>query len=495
MQQVYLAVDIGGSSGRVVGGEFDGQKVRLEEVYRFENGGSAANERMYWDMLKQWDHIVTGLSAATEKYGERIISLGLDTWGVDFGLLGKNDELISNPFHYRDPQLDGILEWGFERVSREEIFAQTGLQFMEINSLFQLLALQRRESPILDFAEHMLMIPDLFNWLLTGEKANEFTNATTTQLLNPKTGEWAIGLMEKFGLPERILGNIALPGTKLGKLRSSVAKEIGHADIEVVLPGTHDTASAVMAVPSVQPLSNQPNWCYISSGTWSLMGVEVADPIINERCLELNFTNEGGVGGSVRVLKNITGLWIVQQCRQAWNEEGQEYSWAELVNLAAASKPLQSFIDPDHSSFGNPGSMPQVIGQFCSATGQIVPETPGEIVRCALESLALKYHSVLGMLESLTGGAIEIVHIVGGGTQNKLLCQMTADACQRQVVAGPMEATATGNLLVQLIANGAVANIAEARQIVTNSFTVDTYTPDTAYDWSEAAERFAGIVG
>ena len=495
MQQVYLAVDIGGSSGRVVAGEFDGRTIALEEVYRFENGGSAANDRMYWDMLKQWDHIVNGTSAATAKYGDRVVSLGLDTWGVDFGLLGKNDELISNPFHYRDPQLDGILEWGFERVSREEIFAQTGLQFMEINSLFQLLALQRRESPILDFAQHLLMIPDLFNWLLTGVKANEFTNATTTQLLNPRTGEWATGLMDRFGLPAKILGDIALPGTKLGKLRPSVAKEIGNNDLEVVLPGTHDTASAVMAVPSTESLSNQPNWCYISSGTWSLMGVEVADPIINDRCLELNFTNEGGVGDSVRVLKNITGLWIVQQCRQAWKEEGRDYNWGELVDLAAASKPLQSFIDPDHGSFGNPESMPVAIQQFCGNTAQAIPETPGEIVRCALESLALKYHSVLGMLESLTGSAIELVHIVGGGTQNKLLCQMTADACQRQVVAGPMEATATGNLLVQLIANGAVASVAEARQVVTNSFTVDTYTPDASYDWSEAAERFSGILG
>ena len=494
MQQVYLAVDIGGSSGRVVAGEFDGRTIALEEVYRFENGGSAANDRMYWDMLKQWEHIVDGVSAASAKYGERVVSLGLDTWGVDFGLLGKNDELISNPFHYRDPQLDGILEWGFERVSREEIFAQTGLQFMEINSLFQLLALQRRESPILEFAEHLLMIPDLFNWLLTGVKANEFTNATTTQLLNPRTGEWATGLMDQFELPAKILGDIALPGTKLGKLRPSVAKEIGNNDLEVVLPGTHDTASAVMAVPSTESLSNQPNWCYISSGTWSLMGVEVADPIINDQCLALNFTNEGGVGGSVRVLKNITGLWIVQQCRQAWKEEGCDYSWGELVDLAAACKPLQSFIDPDHGSFGNPESMPVAVQQFCGDTMQPIPETPGEIVRCALESLALKYQSVLGMLESLTGSAIELVHIVGGGTQNKLLCQMTADACQRQVVAGPMEATATGNLLVQLIANGAVASVAEARQVVKNSFTVDTYTPDVSYDWNEAAERFNDIL-
>jgi rhamnulokinase len=494
MQQVYLAVDIGGSSGRVVAGEFDGQKVALEEVYRFSNSGTAANDRMYWDMLKQWDHIVSGLSAAQEQYGERIVSLGLDTWGVDFGLLGKNDELISNPFHYRDSQLDGILEWGFERVSREEIFAQTGLQFMQINSLFQLLALQRRESPILEFAESLLMIPDLFNWLLTGEKVNEFTNATTTQLLNPATNQWATGLMDQFGLPAKILGEIAQPGTKLGKLRSSVAKEVGNAEIEVVLPGTHDTASAVMAVPSTEPLSNQPNWCYISSGTWSLMGVEVADPIINQQCLDLNFTNEGGVGGSVRVLKNITGLWIVQQCRDAWLEAGTEYGWGQLVELAEESTPLVSFIDPDDPSFAMPESMPEAVQRFCSNTGQTVPETPGAIIRCALESLALKYHSVLGMLESLTKGSIELVHIVGGGTQNKLLCQMTADACQRTVIAGPMEATATGNLLVQLIANGAVSSVAEARQIVTNSFAVETYIPDTSYDWSEAAERFASII-
>ncbi len=306
--KVYLAADLGASSGRVVAGVFDGEKLSLEEVYRFDNGGVLAAGRMQWDLLNQWSHVQRGLRAAGKIYAGQVRSVGVDTWGVDFGLIGRGDELLASPYHYRDRRTAGIFDKAFAIVAREEIFKHTGLQFMEFNTLYQLLAMKLAKSPLLDVAERLLMIPDLFHWLLTGEKANEFTDASTTQFLSPKTKTWATELLTKFGLPTNILGPIAQPGTKLGKFLPAVAEETGLAGVEVVLPGTHDTASAVMAVPAAGAAGGKPNWCYISSGTWSLMGVETPEPVVSDRCYQLNFTNEGGVGSTVRLLKNIGGL-------------------------------------------------------------------------------------------------------------------------------------------------------------------------------------------
>lgn len=492
--KVYLAVDLGASSGRVVAGLFDGQRLTLEDVYRFDNGGVLANDRLHWDLLAQWNHILEGLRAGAAKYGVSVASVGVDTWGVDFGLLARNDELLGNPYHYRDSRTVGLMEKAFSIVSREEIFAETGLQFMELNTLYQLLAMKFQDSPLLDMAHSLLMIPDLFHWLMTGEKCNEFTDASTTQFYNPRTKTWSTRLFDRFGLPTRILGTICPPGTRLGGLRPAVADATNLPGVEVVLPGTHDTASAVMAVPAQGEPSDRPNWCYISSGTWSLMGVETPSPVVNDQCSAFNFTNEGGVGGTTRLLKNIAGLWLLQECRRVWTQAGLQMSWDEMVRRAEAAPPLVSLINPDAADFLAPRDMPAAIRQFCQGTGQSAPADEGAIVRCALESLALRYRMVLGMAEQLTGSRIEVIHIVGGGTQNRLLCQMAADACNRRVVAGPVEATAIGNVMMQAVAQGDVGSIGQARQVIAASFPVSEYVPQNASPWDEAYARFQKLV-
>ncbi|MEX0676677.1 MAG: rhamnulokinase family protein [Pirellulales bacterium] len=493
-KRAYLAIDIGASSGRHVAGLFDGARLQLAEVYRFENGPVAAAGHLYWDLLGQWQNVCHGLRAAAAAELGEIASLGVDTWGVDFALLGQGDELLANPAHYRDPRTDGLLERAFAVVPREKIFAQTGLQFMPFNTLYQLWAMRLAGSPLLDAAERLLMMPDAFHWLLTGEKSNEFTNATTTQFFNPQEGRWAVELLESFDIPARIVGGITPPGTKLGPLRAQVAAETGLAGVNVVLPGTHDTASAVAAVPAAGAPVQKPDWCYISSGTWSLMGVEVPRAVINDKCLELNFTNEGGIGGTTRLLKNIAGLWLVQECRQVWNNSGRNYSWDDLNRLAAKAPPLASIIDPDDRSFLAPADMPEAIRAYCRRTGQTVPGDEGSIMRCALESLALRYRLVFGWLEELTGSRISTIHIVGGGTRNRQLCQATADACGRVVLAGPAEATAIGNVLVQAIAAGDLASIAEARELVRTSFPPVRYEPQAGAAWDDAYQRFLTMV-
>jgi rhamnulokinase len=492
--QVFLAVDLGASSGRVVAGLFDGERLALEEVYRFDNAGVPAAGSMYWPLMSQWQHVLRGLKAAAKIYGQHVVSVGVDTWGVDFGLLGRNDVLLGVPHHYRDRRTADILDKAFSVVPREEIFEETGLQFMEFNTLYQLLAMKLAGSPLLDVAESFLMIPDLFHWLLTGVKSNEFTNSTTTQMLNPRTRAWASELVGRFGLPAQILGPISEPGTRLGPLQPSVASETNLAGVEVILPGTHDTASAVAAVPAVSQQGQRPDWCYISSGTWSLMGVETPQPVINRRCYDLNFTNEGGIGGTTRLLKNIAGLWLVQECRRIWKETGRDYAWEELSRRASDREPLVSLINPDDPSFVAPADMPAAIADFCTKTGQTVPATDGAIIRCALESLALRYRMVLGHLEELIGGRLETIHIVGGGAQNRLLCQMAADATGRRVIAGPVEATAIGNLVVQAIARGSLTTIAQARELIAASFDLQDYRAKPTADWDAAYAKFQQLV-
>lgn len=492
-ERVFLAIDLGASSGRHVAGLFDGQVLRLSEIYRFENGPIAANGRLYWDLLRQWHEVQTGLRAAAAAHEGQVASVGVDTWGVDFGLLGPGDELLGNPYNYRDPRTDGMLERAFAIVPREEIFAATGLQFMQLNTLYQLLAMQQGRSPLLEMAESLLMMPDLFHWLLTGVKGNELTDASTTQFFDPQRGDWARGLLDKFGLPTRILGQIIQPGTKLGRFRPAVIEATGLANVDVVVPGTHDTASAVMAVPAASKPGEMPDWCYISSGTWSLMGVEVPRPVVNQKCLELNFTNEGGVGGSTRLLKNICGLWLVQECRRVWAQAGKQYTWEYLNHQAQAATPLASYINPDDRSFLAPTDMPEAIRAFCRRTGQTVPDSEGAVIRCALESVALQYRRVLGWLEELIGRRIETIHIVGGGVQNRQLCQAAADACHRPVITGPVEATAIGNILTQAITAGAIGSISQAREVVRRSFNVDRYEPRDSGAWNAAYARFAAL--
>jgi rhamnulokinase len=441
-----------------------------------------------------WSRVRQGLAAASAtENGKRIVSIGVDTWGVDFALLGRNDELLGNPYHYRDNRTNGILQRAFSLVPREEIFRHTGLQFMQFNTLYQLLAMKLGKSPLLEVAETILLMPDLMHWLLTGVKCNEMTEASTSQFYNPLKCGWATELLEKFGLPTHILGRLAQPGTKLGPLRGALISETG-LQAQVVLPGAHDTASAVMAVPADSNPAAQPDWCYISLGTWALMGIESPSPVINDQVLQRNFTNEGGVGNTIRLLKNITGLWLVQECRRVWGQASRTWTWEDLNRLAAAAKPLVSFINPDAAGFLSPPNMPRAITEFCAKTGQAVPQDEGALLRTALDSLAMKFRHVLGMCEELAGGRIETIHVVGGGAKNCLLCQATADASGRRVIAGPVEATAIGNIMVQAVADGAVGSIREAREVVRRSFDVEEYEPQNTAAWDDAYPRFLKII-
>ncbi|MGA2035413.1 MAG: rhamnulokinase family protein [Thermoguttaceae bacterium] len=493
-KKAYVAVDMGASSGRHVVGQFDGQQLRLQEVYRFENGPVDLAGSLYWDLPALWSHVRRGLSAAAAA-GDRqsIVSVGVDTWGVDFGLLARGDQLLGNPLHYRDSRTNGMMEKAFAIVSRPEVFRHTGLQFMQFNTLYQLLAMKLAHSPLLEAAETLLLMPDLMHWLLTGVKSNEMTNASTTQFFDPVRGDWSCELLERFDLPTRILGPIVPPGTRLGPLRTAVAAEAG-LTAQVVLPGTHDTASAVMAVPAHSRPGVRPDWCYISLGTWALMGIESPRPVVNDKVLQLNFTNEGGVGNTTRLLKNISGLWLVQECRRAWNQAGRDWGWEDLNRLTASAAPLVSFINPDAAEFLAPDNMPEAIRGFCRRTGQAVPGDEGAVLRCASDSLAMKFRHVLAMCEELAGGRIETVHVVGGGTKNRLLCQAAADACGRRVLAGPVEATAIGNLMVQAIADGSVASIAEARDVIRASFEVQQYLPQNMAAWDDAYARFQKVL-
>jgi rhamnulokinase len=484
MDKKLLAFDLGAESGRGVLGLFDGNRLRLEVVHRFPNGPVRTLDSLHWDVLRLYSEMLAGLRKCASDHGG-VDAVGVDTWGVDFALLGRDGTLLGNPRHYRDPHTETIMDAAFTRVPKMEISRQTGIQFMRFNTLFQLLALQRDRSPLLDAAETMLTIPDLFHYFFTGVKVNEFTNASTTQMLDPATRGWAFGLVKAFDLPTKMLGTIVQPGTLLGPLRASVAQETGLNPVPVVAPASHDTGSAVAAVPA-----QGASWAYISSGTWSLMGAEIAAPKVDEQVQRFNFTNEGGVGVTIRFLKNVMGLWLVQECRRAWQRAGRDYSYEELARLAAAAPPFVSLVDPDDSSFILPPNMPAALGEFCRRTGQPVPMEPGPVVRCALESLALRYRWVLEKLEMLLGKRLDTIHVVGGGSQNELLCQLTADACDRPVLAGPVEATAIGNVLVQAIGIGMLGSLADAREVVRRSFEMRTYTPQNPAAWQGPCERF-----
>lgn len=479
--------------------QFDGEKIALTESHRFENGPVYASGRMYWDVLRLWSEIQTGLHAAAAEHGDAIASVGVDTWGVDFALVGADDLLLANPFHYRDPHTNGVMDYVLSCVPRRSIFERTGLQFMPINTLYQLVAMHRAGNTALSTARRFLMMPDVFHWLMTGVATNEFTNATTTQFFNPREHAWAKDLLTDLGVGSSILEDVIDPGTEIGPLTRQVQADTNLSEsVRVIAPGTHDTASAVVAVPAEMNSAGNnsgetfPDWCFLSSGTWSLMGVESRTPIINDDCRRLNFTNEGGVGGTWRVLKNIAGLWLLQECRRVWAGEGHNYSWEALCDLSSSAPSLRSLINPDDPRFVAPRDMPGEIIVACQSTNEPVPDDHAGVIRCALESLALKYRQVLGWLERLGGKRIEAIHIVGGGANNALLNQATADACGRRVLAGPSEATALGNALVQAIAAGAVSDIAQARALVRNSYEVREFTPraDAQAAWDDAFGRF-----
>jgi len=445
-------------------------------------------DHLHWDILRLYGEIKTGLARYHQEYGSDLKGIGLDTWGVDFGLLDAQGELLSNPRHYRDPRTNEMIDAACEIMPREEIFAETGIQFMQLNSLFQLLAMRVQGDPKLDQARTLLMIPDLLNYWLTGVKANEFSAATTTQCYNPRTRSWSQAVLERLDIPTRIFGEIVPTGTTLGPLYPAVAEETGVKGVSVIAPACHDTGSAVVAVPA-----QNEDFCYISSGTWSLMGIESPEPIINADSLAFNFTNEGGVNGTIRFLKNIMGLWLVQESRRTWQRQGENLSYDQITRMAAEARPFGPLVEPDSHAFLAPGDMVTRIRKECQRLGQQPPETRGEIIRCALESLALKYRWALEKIEIVRGRPLKTIHVVGGGCQNALLCQLTADATGRTVVAGPIEATATGNILMQAVARGQLASVEEARQVVRNSFKLVTYEPKPSSDWDKAYARFLRI--
>ncbi len=489
--KTYLAVDLGAESGRVMAGAFDGSRITLRQVHRFANGPVRLGDSLRWNLVGLWSEILNGLRQASAESRGSAVSVGVDTWGVDFVLMNRHDELLGQPWNYRDARTDGMLQKAFQKVPRAEIFARTGLQFLQFNSLYQLLSMCERDPELVALARHFLMIPDFFHWCLCGSRVVEFTNATTSQMLSPVTRTWAFDMLRRFEIPAAMFPDVTAPGTLLGHLRSDVADFTGLGRLKVVAPATHDTASAVAAVPTTG--TGRSDWAYISSGTWSLLGVEVPEAVLSENAMRRNVTNEGGVDGTYRLLRNIMGLWLVQRCRVAFERRGRRPDYSELIAAADQAQPLRSLIDPDRPEFLNPADMCAAIAAECARTSQPVPDTEGQFVRCALESLALKYQMVLSWIEELTGIPVSVIQIVGGGSQNALLNQMTASACNRPVMAGPVEATALGNVLIQARAAGDLGSLAEIREVVRRSEQITEYTPRNPEDWHAARDTFRRI--
>ena len=478
----YLAFDFGAESGRAIVARLDGGVLTTQEIRRFKNEPVEYGGSLHWDVARLWWEVRQALSSLE---GTELAGIGVDGWGVDYALLGEKGELLQNPYHYRDGRIAGVMEEVFRKVPQEEIYRATGIQFMAINTLYQLFAAARETPSLLKAARQLITIPDLFHYWLTGNAVCEFTNATTTQLVDPVTRTWARELMDRLELPRHFWSEIVEPGTVVGKLLPGIAGNAGLADIPVIAPAAHDTGSAVAAI------SAREGTVFLSSGTWSLLGTEVNQPVINSEALRLNFTNEGGVQGTTRLLKNVMGLWMLQSCRQSWNAQGKSgYEHSELMELAAREESFGSLVDPDHESFLRPADMPAAIDQFCGRTHQPAPKTPAGYARTILESLALKYRVVLASLEKLTGKRIEQIRVIGGGAKNRLLNQLTADSTGRTVLAGPAEATALGNVAMQMLATGAVSSLNEVRGIIERSYPAEVFEPQDTEKWNRQAERF-----
>jgi rhamnulokinase len=493
MTTAYIAIDLGAESGRVVVGVLENERLRLEEVHRFLHESVWLPTGLHWNITGIWREIIVGLRKAAAWGRENrveLVSVGVDTWGVDWALVDRAGELVGTPHTYRDPRNSAAFDAVVARLGADRIYRTTGIQFMALNSLCSLYAHQLGDPQAVAAADRLLFIPDLLHYWLSGERTTEATIASTSQMIDCHTGDWAREMVAELGLPTNILGPVISPGTMIEKLRSILAEETGlPAGLRVVAPGAHDTASAVAAVPA----TGNSNWCYLSSGTWSLLGAELDEPCVSAAAQAESFTNELGVGGKIRFLKNIAGLWLVQECRRDFARRGQEFDYPALTQLASEAPAFRTLIDPGHSSFLLPGDMPKKIAAFAGATGQPAPESPGQFIRCCLESLALTYRDKLSTLESILGRRFDVLHIVGGGGKNALLSQMTAAAIGRPVIVGPYEATATGNVLVQAMATSEIVDVGHLRRLVANSFELVTYEPAPGGDWDEAASRHRRI--
>lgn len=488
----FIGIDLGAGSGRVMLGALESGKLRLEEVHRFQNDPVKLPGALHWDFLGLLREIQRGIAAAAEKAGGRVDGIGVDTWGVDFGLLDRSGNLLASPVHYRDSRTDGMMEEVFGKIPRKTIFEETGIQFLPLNTLYQLAAVRKRSPEVLDAAGKLLLMADLVHYFLTGRAVAEFTLATTSQMWNPVKGAWSKQVVDAVGVAEKILPEVVPPGSRLATLSEEITRETGLKEAPpVIASACHDTAAAIAAVPA----TIESHWGYLSSGTWSLLGVELSAPEITSRALQHNFTNEGGVAGTTRFLRNINGLWLVQECRKCWAREGKDLDYGTLTEMARKAGPARSFILPGAPGFFAPDNMPAAIRDFCRSTGQPVPESRGEVIRCALESLALTYRDVSDSIEDVTGQKIEVLHIVGGGSRNRLLNQLAADAMGVPVLAGPVEATVMGNILMQAVATGDVGGIDPLRSIVRQSSGLEEYAPEERGRWAERYAEFRKLAG
>ncbi len=484
----YLAFDLGASSGRGIIGAIEKGKIVLQEIHRFDNTQVQTIGHYHWDVLRLFAEMKHALTLAVKNDRWQISSLGVDTWGVDFGLVGRNNVMLGNPYSYRDSRTDGMMNKVFNIIPAGDIYRITGIQFMQLNTIFQLFSMVEDNNPLLDIAEKLLFMPDLLNFMFTGEKVSEYSIASTSQLLNAVTRHWEPELFAKLGLPIDVMAEIVSPGTCVGKLLPEITAETGCPAVDVIAPCCHDTASAIAAVPA-----QGKGWAYLSSGTWSLMGIEADKPVLTLASQQNNFTNEGGVNGTIRFLKNIMGLWLLQCCRKSWTNRGESGDYDELLAAAARVKPFRSIVDPDNSEFLNPADMPEAIAHFCRKTGQPVPSNKGEFVRTIFESLALKYRHVIEKINSMVDEPLKILHIVGGGSQNEMLNQFAANATGLPVVAGPVEATALGNIMVQAIACGELAAVDQGREMIRQSFPLKQYEPQDTAAWDEAFARHKNL--
>jgi rhamnulokinase len=485
----FLAFDLGASSGRAILGTLKNRKISLKEVHRFENSMLHIHGNFHWNVFSLFEELKNGLTKCCTKLKVCPETLGVDTWGVDFGLLDTAGKLIGIPYAYRDNRNISAMEEVFRIIPKSEIYKLTGIAMWPFNSLYQLHAWKRDQADVLGIARTLLFMPDIFNWLFSGVKSTDYTFASTSQLINPYTRTWEPVLFEKLGLQLNIMNEILEPGTPIGKLVPELAQQLNLKDLSVVAVGSHDTASAIVSVPT-----EGNDYAYISSGTWSLMGIESEVPVISDKTLEYNLTNEGGVGRKIRLLKNIMGLWLLQECRRIWLEKGNGFTYPELVTMAEKAKPFQSIIDPDWMKFYNPEDMTREIKAFCKMTGQIEPSEPGQFVRIILEGLAFKYRMVLDQLREVSGKNLGKIHIIGGGSQNELLSQFTANATGVPVVTGPVEATAIGNLMVQAMAKGHVGSLEEIREVIRNSFDLKTFLPKNQSEWEKAYQRYLDVL-
>ncbi len=487
MKKRVLAFDFGASSGRAIVGVFDGDKIELREVHRFSNDPVKINGTFYWDVQRLFFEIKQGILKAKEDGG--FDSIGIDTWGVDFGLLRKDGTLVENPVHYRDARNDGMVELAKKYMSHEEMYDITGIQFMDFNTIFQLLSLKENRPYILEEADKLLFMPDLLSYMLSGVKSTEYSIATTSQMVDLKTHEWSDKILDTFDIKKDLLTPIVPTGAVIGQLSDDICEELGVPKADIISVASHDTQSAITAAPC-----ENDDFAFISCGTWSLFGTEVKEPILNEASKKLNVTNEGGYDYTIAFLKNICGLWLIQESRRQWIREGKEYSYADLEKVALECEPFKCFIDPDAPEFAPMGNIPKRVQEYCEKTNQYVPQTVGEIMRCIYESLAMKYRYTFDGIKDCTGKDYDRIHVMGGGTKDKLLLSMTAQSCNVDVYGGPIEATALGNIAVQLMSSGAISDIKQARKIIADGENLKLYTPDNRDEWENAYSTFKKII-